>query len=147
MPDTESKALVRRYFNEIRNARNHAAAQQVFSSDIVLHVETPSGMEEIRGHEAIRQTLQPYLAAFPDLRYTIEDLIAESDKVVARWRAEGTHRGELFGIPATGKRVSFFGTDVFRVAGVKIVEGWTSYDRLVILQQVGAIPIPGRGRP
>lgn len=146
MAERENKALIERYFDEVRNAHQGNVVEQVFSSDVTVHVDTPHGEETIRGVPAIRQTVQEYATALPDLRFTIEDQIAEGEKVVVRWRAEGTHRGELQGVAATGKRVSFAGVDIFRVANGRIAEGWSSYDRLGILQQIGAMPTSGQGR-
>jgi steroid delta-isomerase-like uncharacterized protein len=147
MSDQDNKAIVRRYFEDVRNRRDVAAVNQIFSSDIVVYVDTPAGAEAVRGAEAIRQALQPYLVAFPDLRFTIEDQIAEGDRVATRWTARGTHRGPLMGHAATGRSVSFGGTDIFRLADGKIVEGWAHYDRLVILQQLGAAPALHPGGP
>jgi steroid delta-isomerase-like uncharacterized protein len=142
MSDQDNKAIVQRYFEDVRNRRDAAVASQVFSPDVVIHVDTPQGSEDVRGIAAIRQALQPYLVAFPDLRFTIEDQIVEGDRVATRWTARGTHRGTLMGHAATGKSVFFGGTDIFRIANGKIVEGWAHYDRLVILQQIGAVDQP-----
>jgi predicted ester cyclase len=101
----------------------------------------------VRGIAAIRQTLQPYLIAFPDRRFTIEGQIAEADRVATRWTAQGTHQGPLMGHAATGRPVSFGGTDIFRIANGKIVEGWAHYDRFVILPQIGAVPAPHPSGP
>ena len=81
-----------------------------------------------------------YRSAFPDLRFTIEDMIAEGDKVATCWRAAGTHQGELMGIAPTGKRVEVIGMIVSRFAGGKIVEDLEVMDTLGLLQQLGAIP-------
>lgn len=145
MPEQDNKALIRRYFEEVRNLRHGGVASEIFAPDVVVHVDTPAGSEAIRGVSAIRQTLTAYLRAFPDLRFTIEDQLAEGDRVATRWQARGTHQGELMGVAATSKSVAFGGIDVYRVVGGKIAEGWTSYDRLVVLQQIGAAPIPPRG--
>jgi steroid delta-isomerase-like uncharacterized protein len=142
MSDQDNKAIVQRYFEDVRNRQDAAVASQIFSTDVVIHVDTPQGSEAVRGIATIRQALQPYLVAFPDLRFTIEDQIAEGDRVATRWTARGTHQGTLMGHAATGKSVSFGGTDIFRIANGKIVEGWAHYDRLVILQQIGAVDQP-----
>jgi steroid delta-isomerase-like uncharacterized protein len=84
-----------------------------------------------------------YRSAFPDMRVTIEDLVAEGDKVAARWSVTGTHRGELMGIPATGKRVTVTGIEINRFAGGKLVEHWESFDQLSMMQQLGVVPAPG----
>jgi steroid delta-isomerase-like uncharacterized protein len=80
--------------------------------------------------------------AFPDLNRPVDDLIAEGDKVVARWRAEGTHTGSFQGVPPTGRRASITGITIFRLRDGKIVEEWGESDMLGLLQQVGALPGP-----
>jgi len=81
-----------------------------------------------------------FRGAFPDIVATVQDEIAAGDKVVIRWSAEGTHRGEFFGIPATGKRIAISGTSVYRIAGERIPEEWTQGDMLGLMTQLGAIP-------
>jgi len=145
MPEQENKALVRRYFEEVRNLRHSGIVSEIFAPDVIVHVDTPAGSEAIRGVSAIRQTLTAYLRAFPDLRFTIEDQLADGERVATRWQARGTHQGELMGVAATGKSIAFGGIDVYRVVDGKIAEVWTSYDRLVVLQQIGAAPMPSHG--
>src|SRR5215207_5498285 len=84
-------------------------------------------------------------AGLPDLQVTIEELVAEGDKVAVRRSYAGTHRGELLGIPATGKQVRISGISIFRLAGGKIAEHWEQLDRLALMQQLGALPTPGQG--
>ena len=83
---------------------------------------------------------------FPDLESTIEDLIAERDKVVAHWRAQATHQGEHMGIPPTGNRVDFTGISIYRIEGGKIAEWWGVSDLLGLMQQLGAIREPGQAQ-
>jgi predicted ester cyclase len=84
-----------------------------------------------------------YLDAIPDFRVTIEDLVAEGEKVAVRRTYEGTHRGgPLLGIPATGKRSQFGGISIFRLANGRIAEHWEQLDRLALMQQLGVVPAP-----
>ena len=85
-----------------------------------------------------------YRSAFPDIQFTIEDLIAEGDKIVTRYTARGTHRGDLQGIPPTGRQVTVTGIIISRFANGKFVEGWLDFDALGMLQQLGVIPAPGQ---
>jgi predicted ester cyclase len=85
-----------------------------------------------------------YRNAFPDLRITIDEQIAEGESVVTRWTATGTHEGELMGMAATGKQATTAGINVNRVSGGKLVEGWGLFDQLGLLQQIGAVPVPTR---
>lgn len=83
-------------------------------------------------------------SAFPDMRSTFEDQIAEGDLVVSRWSARGTHKGELMGIPLTGKAVTLTGISTMRIVGRKIAEQWDNWDTLGMLQQLGVIPALGQ---
>jgi steroid delta-isomerase-like uncharacterized protein len=113
-------------------------AGEFYAPNYVLH-EPTSG--ELRGLEAARQFAAAYREAFPDLQTAIEDQVAEGDKVVSRFSGRGTHLGETedFG-PATGNRIEITGITIDRVANGKIVEEWTHYDALGMLQQIGLIP-------
>jgi len=81
----------------------------------------------------------------PDVHFTVDDIIAEGDKVAARWTSTGTHKGELMGIPSTGKKVMVTGIVINHFADGKIVDDWESYDILGMMQQLGVIPSPGQG--
>ena len=130
MSSEENKALVRREQEELWNATgNLDAAQELFVAD---HVE------------AARQEAADFREGFPDVVSTIEDLIAEGDKVVARWRARATHQGEYMGIPPTGKEVEFTGISVYRIEGDKIAESWTIEDELGLMRQIGAVAEAGQ---
>jgi hypothetical protein len=83
-------------------------------------------------------------SGFPDLQRTIDDLIAKGDKVVLRWTTRGTHQGEAFGVPATGRAMVVMGIEIYRVAGDKLVERWSEVDMLGQMQQLGGIPAPGQ---
>jgi steroid delta-isomerase-like uncharacterized protein len=88
---------------------------------------------------AMKQMMPAFWTALPDMRYTVEDLIAEGDKVVVRFTFRATHRGEFLGVPATGKVVTVTGISISRLAGGKVVEEWAEEDHLGLLQQLGAI--------
>jgi predicted ester cyclase len=127
----ENKAAVRREVEELYNhTGNLDVADEIFSPDYVSY-EPTSG--ETRGIEGARQFAATFREAFPDLQCTIDDMVAEGDKVVMRFRGSGTHQGETeaFG-PATGKRLS----------EGKIVEAWTNFDALGMMQQLGMVPEP-----
>jgi predicted ester cyclase len=129
MSAEENKALVRREQEELWNhTGNLDAAGEIFAPDYV---------------EAARQEAADFRRGFPDVVSTIEDLIAEGDKVVARWRASATHGGEYMGIPPTGREVEFTGISVYRIEGGKVAESWTAEDDLGLMRQIGAVPDPG----
>ena len=97
--------------------------------------------QELRGTEEAKQFVSSFLEAFPDVSFSVEDLIAEGDKVVSRYTARGTHRGETeeFG-PPTGRQLEQEGITIHRIEDGKIVEEWNQYDNLSILQQLGLAP-------
>ena len=135
----ENKAVVRREFEEILNhTGNLDAADEIFAPNYVSH-EPTSG--DVRGIEGARQFAATFRQAFPDLQNTIEDMVAEGDTVVMRFRGSGTHEGETeaFG-PPTGKRMEITGITIKRLSEGKIVEAWTNFDALGMMQQLGMIP-------
>jgi predicted ester cyclase len=93
--------------------------------------------------EAAKQEAADFRRGFPDVVSTIEDIIAEGDKVVAHWRSRATHQGTYMDIPPTGNRVEFTGISVYRIEEGKIAESWTVEDQFGLMQQIGAIPEPG----
>ena len=103
------------------------------------------GVELPPGPESFKQFVSSYLSAFPDLHYTIEDQIAEGDRVVTRWTAVGTHKGELMGIPPTGQQAVVTGITINRFVGEKVVEGWNNWDGLGMMQQLGVVPAMAEG--
>jgi predicted ester cyclase len=136
----ENKAIVvRRQEEELHTQGNLDTADKIFAPDYVGH--DPSNPEDIRGLEAAKQAAANYREAFPNLQVTIEDLIAEGDKVAARIRFRGTHQGELEGIAPTGRRVEATGIIISRIEGGKIAEDcWANFDDLGLMRQLGAIP-------
>jgi predicted ester cyclase len=121
----EYKALVRRFFEEAWGKGNVVAVDEFMASDYVEH-RRPSGM--LPGPEGLKQLIVAYRSAFPDLTMTLDDIFAEGDMVAFRWSARGTHLGDWLGIPPTGNHVTATGITIFRIAGGKVVESWTSID-------------------
>jgi steroid delta-isomerase-like uncharacterized protein len=135
---TENKAVVRRFIEEGWNKGNLKAVDELIATDHKDH--TPGAEQFGPGREGVRKYVTTYRSAFPDARLNIQEQLAEGDKVVTRWIGEGTHRGELIGIPPTGKKASVPGITIDRVQGGKIVESWGNWDRLGLMQQLGAMP-------
>jgi steroid delta-isomerase-like uncharacterized protein len=140
MSTEENKALARRSWelaNEIANQQNFDAFEEVYAADAVWHEPD----QEVQGVEGLRQYSARYFEAFPDTTFTVEDLIAEGDKVVSRYTFRGTHQGEIedFG-PPTGRQVEIEGITIHRIENGKIVEEWERYDNLSFLQQLGLAP-------
>jgi steroid delta-isomerase-like uncharacterized protein len=137
--EDENKAISRRADEELFNRGNLDVADELFAPDFVYH--DPAG-GELRRPESVKGYAAMLRDAFPDLQQTIEEQMAEGDKVAYRWTARGTHEGELMGIAPTGKRVEFTGIAVARLANGKIEEIWENYDALGMMQQLGVVPSP-----
>ena len=136
-----NKASMRRFYEEAFNKKNRAAIDEFIDPTQVDHAAppgTPGGLE------GAKHTVTMYLTAFPDLHFTVEDFIAEGDKVVARLTVRGTQQGIFMGIPPTGKHATVTAIDINRMAGGKSVEHWLEMDTLGLLQQLGVIPAPGK---
>ncbi len=134
MSAEENKALARRAWENIDDPD---IIDEVYAPDVVWHEPD----QDIQGTEQAKQFIAMYKTAFPDLNATVEDVIAEGDKVVTRVTLRGTHQGEIeeFG-PPTGRQIESKGITISRIEGGKIVEDWDSYDNLSIMQQLGLAP-------
>lgn len=132
----ENKALLRRAWDEFYGQGNLDSIEEFFRDDVIAH--EPDG--DFRGIEEIRRYLATYLAAFPDQNVTVDDVIAEGDKVVSRYTVRGTHTGETedFG-PPTGKQVHLEGITIYHFKGGRLAEMWDRYDNLSVMQQLGLI--------
>ena len=139
MSAKENRTQVRRYVEKVWNEHRLDLFADFVAKDVVHH-----GSPEILGRDHMKQTATMILNAFPDFHQTIDDEIAEGDKVVLRWTSKGTHQGDFLGMPATGKRAVWSGMSVFRVAGGRIVDLWVESDNMSMMQQLGAIPMPGQ---
>ncbi len=139
MSTEDNKALVRRWYEDF-NQRNLARVDELFTPDYVYHNPPTT----LHGPEEFKQFLSLYLTAFPDARFTVEDELAEGDRVASRSTFHGTHQGEFMGIPPTGKPVTVTGIGIDRIVGGKFVEGWLNFDALGMLQQLGVIPALGQ---
>jgi steroid delta-isomerase-like uncharacterized protein len=136
----ENKAIARRYIEEVWNQGNLAVLDELLTPDFVIHyplAPVPPGPEGAKTHTA------PLLKGFPDARHTIEDLVAEGDRVAIRTHWTGTHQNEYRGIAPTDRRVTVSQMTVFRVADGKLAERWAIPDVLGLMQQLGVVQIPG----
>jgi predicted ester cyclase len=134
----ENKAIARRIF-EVFNTGNLALADELVAADVIDH-QPPPGIES--GLAGFKQLVLMLRAGFPDLHVTVEDIIAEGDKVVGRTTIRGSHTGEFMGMAPTGKQFTMQAIDVMRFAGGKAVEHWGNQDDLGMMQQLGVIPTP-----
>lgn len=134
MSPQEHKAIARQF---LEDAFPQGQFEQILATDYQDHNAPPGTLP---GPAGILQITEPYRQAFPDLHFTVEDQVAEGDKVVTRFVFHGTHQGSLMGIPPTGKQVHMEGISIYRIADGRMQEAWVQYDILGLLQQLGAFP-------
>ncbi len=142
MSVVENKAIVRRFLEGIFSQGNPDVVDELADPDFVVY--DPSSEAGQVDAEGVKESIAWSHSAFPDLRVTIEDQVAEGGKVATRWRVSGTHQGEMMGVTATGNQVTFTGTQTDYISGGKIVESWSNWDALGMLGQIGAAPVPER---
>ena len=132
----QNKKLARRWFEDLFSRGDLDAANEILSAEFVDHLPR----EEERGIEELKNYVGIYRTAFPDIQDTVEDIVAEGDKVVVRWMSRGTHQGEYMGIAPTGRHVTFTGMRLFRFAENQIAESWVNLDERGLQEQLGAVP-------
>jgi steroid delta-isomerase-like uncharacterized protein len=136
----ENRALLKRFYDEGWNANNLAVYDELVTEGFVDHQAMPGLPPGREGFKALNVTFR---TAFPDVWVAVEGIIGEDDKVSCRWTSTGTHKGDLFGIPATGRSVKVTATVLYRVADGRLAEGWINRDDLGLMRQLGVIPTPG----
>ena len=140
MSAEENKALVRHFVDEVQSAGNIDVLDEICSPDFVNHSAPPGVPSNCEG---VKQLTVTFRQAFPDSYFTIEDMMAEGDKVATRKTFHGTHQGEFMGILPTGQQVSIGLIDIVRIADGRVVEHWSMGDSLGMMQQLGIVPRPG----
>jgi steroid delta-isomerase-like uncharacterized protein len=145
LPMSEAnKNVVRRLFEEVWNKGNLPVTDELFTPNYAHHdASTP---DVGRGPESEKKRATLYRTAFPDLRLTVEDIIAEGETVVARWSCRGTHKGDLNGIAPTGKQFNITGISIARFTNGKMSEGFVNWDALNLMQQLGVVPELGKAK-
>lgn len=131
----QNKSVARRLREGFISSGDMALADELLHPNYVYH--GPTAMKEIRGREAFKAAIAGFRAALPDLQETVEDQIAQGDKVVSRFTTRGTHRGELMGAAPTGKQILIEGIDISRIENGKIVEAWVMWDAHGMMEQAG----------
>lgn len=134
-----NKALIRRLYEEVWNKRKFEVINEILSPSHALQAPNVAGSAAAVGPEAYRRQLMLFLSGYPDLHWAIEDLIAEENKVVACWTVTGTHKGDFMGIPPTNIKVSVDGMIIHHIAKGKIMDSYSSWDALGMMQQLGAV--------
>ena len=135
-PEASKRTMIR--FTEFINTASETLAAELISPDAIFHV--PGRSEPMRGPAGYLAIIQMMRGGFPDIQWTIEEMVAEGDKVAARFTMRGTHLGTFFGTPATGKKIAVQALNIYRLSGGQIVEETGQPDLLGLLQQIGAVP-------
>jgi steroid delta-isomerase-like uncharacterized protein len=139
MSTEENKAIVRRFVDEVQSKGDIDAIDELCSPEFINHSAPPGVPSNCEG---VKQVTAMFRQAFPDSYFTVEDMLAEGDKVATRKTFHGTHQGEFMGIPPTGQRVSIGLIDIVRIVDGQVVEHWSMGDNLGMMQQLGVIPTP-----
>jgi steroid delta-isomerase-like uncharacterized protein len=140
MSAEQNKALVRRFVEEVQSRGNIDALDEICSPEFVNHSAPPGVPSNCEG---VKQLTAMFRQAFPDSYFSVEDMLAEGDKVATRKTFHGSHQGEFMGIPPTGQQVSMELIDIVRIADGRVVEHWAVGDNLGMMQQLGIVPRPG----
>ncbi|MCH7737715.1 MAG: ester cyclase [Chloroflexi bacterium] len=135
----ENLEVVSRFIEEFKNNANHGIVDELMSPDFVHHLTDP---RLPAGREGIKVLGQVIVAGFPDVHASVQELLADGDKVIERTQTSATHTGEFNGIPPTGKQVGWTEIHIYRLVDGKIAEQWSEIDLLGLLVQLGAIPGP-----
>ena len=137
----QNKAIVRRCTEEVWFKGDLEVLDELVASDYMARDGAPG---QPPGRQGLKQVVAMFRDAFPDVQGSIEDIVAEGDKVVSRWTAKGTHRREYMGVAPTNKQISMTGISISRIADGKIVEDWTQEDALGVLEQLGVVQLPAQ---
>src|SRR5258707_12058531 len=140
----ENKAIIRRLYEEVWNQRKLGVVDELLSASHALNDPIVSGAQV--GPELYKQRVVELTTGFPDLRFTLEDTIAEGEKVVTCWTISGTHQNEYMGIPATGKKISLEGITIHHVKNGKILDWYARWDARVLMRQLGGVSAQGWSR-
>jgi steroid delta-isomerase-like uncharacterized protein len=136
----ENRTLIHRFVEEVFNRGNLDVVEEIYAPIYVGH--TAGLPEQTLGPEGVKEFVELYRSAFPDIRTTIEDIVTVGDKLAYRWTAVGTHQGEFLGVAPSNNAVEITGTTMERIEGGKIVETYNNFDQLGMMRQIGAMPAP-----
>ncbi len=142
--EEKNTAAMKRFYEEVVNKGNLKLIDELVAAEFVEHEESP-GMKP--GREGLKEFFGMFRAAFPDLQFQINDLVAKDDKVWAYITIRGTHKGQFMDMAATGRKIEIKGFDIVRLVNGKAVEHWGLTDSMTMMMQLGAIPMPGQEKP
>jgi predicted ester cyclase len=140
MSGREIRSLTRRLFEKLNKGKTAAmtAIDEDFANNSAVHSATGRDMSL----KDFKQYLGSLYDAFPDIHFIIDDMVVEGDKVAVRHTRTGTHKGEFMGIPSTNKKVTFWSIEIYRIVGGKLIEAWSRFDTLGLMQQLGVVTTP-----
>lgn len=141
MTTTNKDIVLRYWYQELWDNWNIHVADDFLTDDYRFHAP---GVPVAMDRETTKQAVAMFGNAFPDLKHTVDEVIAEGDSVAARWTVNGTHRGEFQGIPASGKPVTLSGVTLHHLKDGKLRETWLSFDNMELLQQLGGVPVAAK---
>ena len=141
---SENKQSVRRLFLELWNYGNLTVADEIFAGNYINH--DPASPDFGKGPQGVKQTVTLYRNAFPDLQFTIDQIIEADEFVTTRFTSRGTHKGPLLAIATTNKTIQVEGILISRISRGRIAEGWVKWDALGMMQQLGAVPAVGKAK-
>jgi predicted ester cyclase len=146
MSAKDLKARARHFVEEWNKGKAAALAfiDEHWAADVVLH--SGFGRGDIHGLKDNKQFLSAAYDACPDIHYTLDDVVVEGDKVALRYTWTGTHKGAFLGIPPTNKKITVWEIEIDRIVNGKLVECWARLDTLGLMQQLGVVPTPGKGK-
>jgi len=140
----DNKSIVRRLYEQVWNRRKPELFDEIIASSHAIHNSNIPGVTI--GPAAYKAEFSRFVSAFPDLHFTLEDLIADEDKVVVYWNMTGTHKGEFLGFPATNKQISSDGCTLHYLSDGKIMDSYVCWNAWAAMQQLGVVPAPGEPR-
>ena len=140
MEDTRSETLVRRWFEDLFNGGDLPVADDLLASDVRYHGPESLSPTDVTSPADVKEYVEVYREAFPDLRYTVDDVFGSGRTVGARWTATGTHRSDLFGIEPTGEVFVAEGINVFSITDGEIAEVWSQWDTLQMVRELEVLP-------
>lgn len=143
MSQEDTKLIARRFEEEHPTPHYATVADDLLAPNVAIHFVFP-GTPDPLDRESWKHLVATFRRSFDTMVHTVEDVIAEGDRVVVRWSGHATHTGALMGIPATGKQVTTSGMSIYRIREGRIMESWHTWDALGLLQQLGAIPAPAQ---
>ncbi len=141
------REVARRFREDLWNTGDLALADSLIDAECKIHARIPFATDFMRGPDAVAQLVMFYRLAFSEIRVSVDEMVVDGERVVARWTARGRNTGDLLGLPPTGRETVTTGIDFLRVTGGKVVEGWVSWDTLSLMEQLllPAQPEPGSG--